>query len=82
MAGRVLGKVGKLGDLSLLELREEARVGGPEEPDVGHREEHHRQALEAQPKRPADVVMQTAVVWTYVCARAGGSTGKEEGGEE
>lgn len=47
--------------VALLELREESRIGRPEQADVGNAKEHHGQTLQSEPKCPAAAVRDTYV---------------------
>ena len=62
-ARRELGVRLKLGvERAGLELLQEALVGRPEEPDVGDIEQHHRQPLQPEPKRPGFVTLTAVAV--------------------
>mmetsp|Transcript_41158 Transcript_41158/g.105217 ORF Transcript_41158/g.105217 Transcript_41158/m.105217 type:complete len:261 (-) Transcript_41158:447-1229(-) len=63
VAGWELGVGLELGaQLAWGELLGEALIFGPEQPDVGNVKKHHRQALQAQPKRPGLVLAAASVV--------------------
>ena len=56
VAGRVLGVRLKRSYLSVLKLTQKSWVGGPEEADIGNREEDHRKTLQAKAKGPTHFV--------------------------
>lgn len=56
-ARRVLGIRFESIDFSLLKLREEPEILGPEETDIRYREENHRYSFKPKSKCPADFVL-------------------------
>lgn len=71
VAHGVLGVGHELSDLIVFELRDEARVCGPEQANVRDAEQHHGQSLQTQTKGPADLIWSSTIrhdLWMHYSA--------------